>query len=82
MIYGGKTAQSIPKTKFPESFSLSANVKHFSNTTESIKLIHETVLPYVERERRRLDSEGQLTLLIIDVFRGQETKSVLNILKE
>ena len=40
LIYGEKTSQSIPRTKFPESFSLSVNVKHFSNTTESIKLIH------------------------------------------
>ena len=82
LIYGGKTAQSIPRTKFPESFSLSAYVKHLSNTTESIKLIHEIILPYVERERRCLDSEGQPTLLIIDVFRGQKTQSVLDLLKE
>ena len=26
LIYGGKTAQSIPRTKYPELFSLSANV--------------------------------------------------------
>ena len=82
LIYGGKTAQSIPRTKFPEPFSLSANVKHFSNTTESIKLIHEIILPYVERERRRLDSECQPALLIIDVFRGQMTQPVLDLLKE
>ena len=50
-MYGGNTAQSIPRTKFPESFSFSANVKDFSNTTKSIKLIHETILPCVERER-------------------------------
>ena len=50
LIYGGNTAQSISRTKFPESFSFSANVKDFSNTTKSIKLIHETILPCVERE--------------------------------
>ena len=33
LIYGGKTSQSLPKFKFPESFALSANLKHFSNTT-------------------------------------------------
>ena len=82
LTYGGKTAQSIPRTKFPESFSLSTDVKHVSNTTESIKLIHEIILPYVERERRRLDSECQPALLIIDVFRGQMTQSVLGLLKE
>ena len=57
-------------------------MKHFSNTTESIKLIHEIILPYVERERRRLDSECQPALLIIDVFRGQMTRPVLDLLKE
>ena len=81
-MYGGKTAQSIPRTKFPELFSLSVNVKHFSNTTESIKSIHEIILPYVERDRRRLDSECQPALLIIDVFRGQITQLVLDLLKK
>ena len=57
-------------------------MKHFSKTTESIKLIHEIILPYVERERRRLDSECQPALLIIDVFRGQMTQPVLDLLEE
>ena len=59
LIYGGKTTQSIPRTKSLESFFLSANVKHFSKTTKSIKSIYEIILPYVEGDRRRLDSEGQ-----------------------
>ena len=29
LIYGGKTNQSLSRFKFPESFSLSANQKHF-----------------------------------------------------
>ena len=53
LIYGGNTAKSIPRTKFPQSFSFSANVKDLSSTTESIKLIHEIILPCVERERER-----------------------------
>ena len=57
-------------------------VCHFSNTTESIKLIHEIISPYVERGRCRLDSEGQLALLIIDIFRVQMTQPVLDLLKE
>ena len=42
-----------------------------SNTTESVKLIHKIILPYDQRERSRLDSEGQHTLLIIDVLEGR-----------
>ena len=51
LIYAGKTAQSLPKFKFPESFSLSANPKHFSNTAESLKLLDEIIIAYVENER-------------------------------
>ena len=49
---------------------------------ESIKLIHEFTLPYVERERRRLGSECQPALLITDVFRRQMTQPVWDLLKE
>ena len=44
LIYGGKTAQGLPKFKFTESFSLSANPKHFSNTMESLKLLDEIII--------------------------------------
>ena len=51
LIYGGKTNQSLPKFEFPVGFSLSANPKHCSNTAESIKLIKEIIIPYIEKER-------------------------------
>ena len=44
LIYGGKT-ESFPKLKFPDSFSLSTNEKHFSNSQESLKLIEKSSLP-------------------------------------
>lgn len=83
LIYGGKTNQSLPKFDFPESFSLSANPKHYSNTAESIKLIKEVIVPYLEKERASLKlSHLHPSLLIMDVFRGQMTEDVLNTLKE
>ena len=45
LIYGGKTEQSIPRFKFPEEFSLSADQTHYSHSTESIKLIDEMIAP-------------------------------------
>ena len=71
--------QSLPKYKFPELFSLSVNPKHFSNTEESIKIIEEIVLTYVEKEREKLDDPGQAAL-ILDVFKGQMTSEVTNLL--
>ena len=35
LIYDGKTRQNLPRVEFPKAFSLSANEKHLSNTTES-----------------------------------------------
>ena len=83
LIYGGKTKQSFPRFKFPASFSLSVNPKHFSNTTESLKLLDEIIIPYVVKERKERNlEETQYALLIMDVFRGQITEAVINKLRE
>ena len=81
LIYGGKTSQSLPKTQFTTGFCLSANPSHYNNTEESIKLLREIGVPYVEKIRAKLDDPKQSALLIWDVFRGQKTESV-EVLKE
>ena len=83
LIYGGKTVQSLPRFKFPESFSLSANPKHYSNIEESLKLLDEVIIPYVISERERLLLEKyHAALLLMDVFRGQMTRPVLQKVEE
>ena len=37
LTYKGKTSQSLSKIQFPNGFSLSANLKHYNNKTESLK---------------------------------------------
>ena len=72
LIYGGKTLRSLPKFKFPTSFSLSVNAKHWSNTTETIKLIDEILTPYLDGERERLQLQpDHKALVVMDVFKGQ-----------
>ena len=69
LIYGGKTKRSLLKVKFPDSFSLSVNEKHFNNTNESLKLIEGIITPYVEKERDKLGlSDNQPALVIFNVF--------------
>ena len=48
LIYGGKTVQSLPRFQFPNSFSLSVNEKHYSNTQESLKFFNEIIIPYIK----------------------------------
>ena len=59
LIYEGKILQSLPKFKFPSSFSLSTNEKHYRNTTESLQLLVDIIISYVkwEHERYKLDTE-------------------------
>ena len=57
--------------RFSLDFLLSANPKHYSNITESIKLINEIITPYIEKERISLKlPKIQPALLVMDVFRG------------
>ena len=78
LIYGGKTNQqtSLPRPKFPKLFSLSVNKKHYRNTLESIKIIDEVIIPYVNAQREILSNPNQAALLIFDVFCGQITDEV------
>ena len=81
LIYGGKTLQSLPRYQFPPSFSLSVNPKHYSNTTESLKILNEIIIPYVKKIRSSKDiPNDQYALLIMDVFTGQKTSEVLDLL--
>ena len=83
LIYGGKTSKSLPAVEFPEGFSLSVNPSHYSNIEESIKIMEEIVIPYLERERKKHDLPIDYpAILIVDVFRGQMTAPVLKLLKK
>ena len=82
LIYKGKTSQSLLKIQFPNGFFLSANLKHYSNKTESLKFLKEIILSYVKIERERLGFETQPALLIYDLFRGQTTDKFLDVLKD
>ena len=50
LIYQGTTVQSLPRFDFPNSFSLSMNLKHFSNTAEALKIIDEIIVPYLTKK--------------------------------
>ncbi len=50
IIYAGKTKASLPRGfVFPKGFSLSQNPQHWSNETETLKLIDEIINPYVKK---------------------------------
>ena len=74
-----ENSKSLPKFKFPDNFSLSVNPKHYSNTEESLKILEEVIIPYLKKQREVEQlSEDHPALLILDVFRGQLTKAVVD----
>ena len=76
LIYSGKTSKRLPRFQFPENFSFSVNPTHFSNTDESLKILQEIIIPYLEKQRDIVNAAfDHPTLLIL-------TEPVLNELKD
>ena len=83
LIYGGKTSKSLPRFQFTDDFSLSVNTTHFSNTDESLKILQEIIIPYLEKQRNIENlAFDHPALSILDVFKGQLTEAVSNELKD
>ena len=78
-----ENVQKFTKIQFPDDFSLSVNPTHFSNTDESLKILQEIIIPYLEKQRiiENLVFDHP-ALLIFDVFKGQLTEPVSNELKD
>ena len=82
LIYGGKTNKSIPAVSFPSDFVISANEKH-SNEREALNMLENVIIPYVEKQRVSLHLDfDHPALLIMDVFKGQITCAVRELLNE
>ena len=83
LIYCGKTTKSIPRVSFPDGFLVSANLKQYRNDEESLKMMEHIIIPYVKNQSKilKLDAEYP-AMLIMDVFKGQMTDPVKEILKK
>ena len=82
-IYGGKMSKSIPPVSFPDSFLVSGNKKHCRNEKESLRMLEHIIIPYVKEQRQNLSLHPQYpALLIMDMFKGQMTKQVKDLLNK
>ena len=83
LIYGGKTTKSIPAGSFPSDFVISVNKKHYSNEKETLNMLENIIIPYVEQQRVSLNlAFDHPALIIMDVFKGQMTCAVRELLNE
>ena len=79
--------QSCPKVRFPDGFSLSANVKHHSNTGEVLKHLEEIVIPYANVKHHSNTGEvlrhlEEIVIPYVNVKHHSNTGEVLRHLEE
>ena len=78
LIYKGKTKRSLPKFKFPNSFSVTFTENHWSNTDKSVEFFEEiiffTYLDKVKKENRYPNE--QYSLIVMDNFKGQDNDTL------
>ena len=67
----------MPSVKFPRGFCLSYNPKHWSNESETLKLIDEVLVPHIEKVKKEKSlPDSQKSLLLWDAFKAQSTQKV------
>ena len=81
LICTGKTQRSLPNVTFPDGFCLAYNQKHWSNETETICLIEDVLVPYIQKvKEEKFLPPSQKSILLRDSFKAQSTPKVMDIL--
>ena len=77
LIYKGKTKRSLPKFKFPNSFSVTFTENHWSNTDKSVEFFEEIISPYLGKVKKenRCPNE-QYSLIVMDTFKAQDNDTL------
>ena len=82
LIYTGQTDLCHPKVEFPKGFDMIHSPYHWANKEIVMSLLKKIVFPFVNKKRERLSlSKDANALLIFDVFKGQTTPAVNDLLK-
>ena len=83
LIYQGKTPACLPKFKFPSDWNVTYTSNRWSNEQTMKAYIKEIIVLYVKQKRAQLKlNEDHPSLAIFDVFKGQCTEEVLQMLEE
>lgn len=84
LIYQGKTSLCHPRgITWPKGFHVTHSENHWSNETVHIDYLKKTIIPHITSLRQKLNlSPGHKALLVYDVFKGQTTGAVNQILEE
>ena len=83
LIYQGKTSARLPRHKFPDDWHITCTPNHWSNEDKTREYINKIIIPYVQQKRKELKlSSDQPALALFDVFKGQQTEDIADLLEE
>jgi len=82
LIYQGKTPRCQPKFDFPKEFHVTQTANHWADENTSIDMMKKILIPYVAAKRKELGVSDKPWLLISDVFKGQWTAAVKDVVRE
>ena len=82
-MYTGKTDLCHPKIEFPKGFDITHSPNHWANKEIVMSLLKKIVFPFINKKCESLSlSKDEKSLLIFDVFKGQTTPAVNDLLKD
>ena len=83
LIYQGKTMACLPRHRFPNDWHVTCTPNHWSNEDKMKEHIELIIIPYVDCKLKEFKLLcDQPALAIFDVFKGQQTESVMKLLEE
>ena len=82
LIYQGTTTKCLPKNvSFPADWHITCTANHWSNSNTMVDYVNLIIIPYIVETRKALKlSEDHPALVLFNVFKGQCTEEVLQLL--
>ena len=82
LYYQGKTPRCQPEFNFPKKFHVTQTTNHWADENTSIDMLQKILIPYAEAKRKELGVSDKPWPLICDVFKGQWTDALKDVVKE
>ena len=83
LIYTGKTTACLPTIKFPKDWLLSFTPNHWSNEKKTKEYLQSIIIPYIKTKRHESGLDDTFPALVIfDVFKGQTTEAMFQLLRD
>ena len=83
LIYEGKSPICLPRFDFLADFNVTFSDNHWSNMKKSNELFEKVIFLYLKQAKASLKyRKEQMSLIIIDTFKGEDNDVILDLCKK